>query len=87
MYANIYQIRTNKYNFDKNNYISSIKQKNTNYPQNKPLQGKYLNKRPNSTKYISQPSVKNQNIAYDYSKNLMTKAKPMTNRRTNNSSK
>ena len=54
MYANIYQMRTNKHNFDKNNYnyISSLKQKN-NYQNNKPITGTYLNKRPSSTKYIN----------------------------------
>lgn len=83
MYANIYQMRTNKHNFDKNNYISSLKQKN-NY-QSKPITGTYLNKRPSSTKYINQPQPKNQNMIYDSSKNILTKAKPTTNRRTNSS--
>ena len=81
MYANIYQMRTNKHNLDNNyNYISSIKQKN-NYQNNKPITGTYLNKRPSSTKYINQ----HQNMIYDSSKNIITKAKPMTNRRTNSS--
>ena len=48
MYANIYQIRTNKHKFDKSNYISNINQKN-NY--DRPLAGKYSNKKQSSINY------------------------------------
>jgi hypothetical protein len=83
MYANIYQIRTNKYKFDKNNYISTLNQK-TNY-QDKPMINTYINKRQNSTKYLSQPQMKQQYINYDLQKNSESKTKPQSNRRINSS--
>ena len=81
MYANIYQIRSNKYNLDKNNYISSMNQKNR-YQDDRQIHGTYLNKRPNSTKYIKQKANQNY-INYDLSKNITSKAKPTINRRNN----
>ena len=52
MYANIYQIRSSKYNFDKNIYESNLKQKNI-YPENNQIKMTNLNKRPYSTKYLN----------------------------------
>ena len=83
MYANIYQIRTNKYKFDKNNYISTLNQK-TNY-QDKAMINTYINKRQNSTKYLSQHQMKQQYINYDLQKNSESKTKPQSNRRINSS--
>jgi hypothetical protein len=82
MYANIYQIRSNKYNLDKNNYISSMNQKNR-YQDDRQIHGTYLNKRPNSTKYINQQKTNQNYINYDLSKNITSKAKPTINRRNN----
>lgn len=84
MYANIYQIRSNKYNFDKNNYISTIKQKN-NYNVDKPISGTYLNKRPNSTKYINQNKASHNQIYYDIKKNNASKAMQNISKRINSS--
>lgn len=84
MYANIYQMRTNKYNIDKNNYTSSLKQK-VNYHTNKNTKGTYLNKRINSSKYMNQPNSKQNYINYDTSKNISSKARPLINRRVNSS--
>jgi hypothetical protein len=84
MYANIYQMRTNKYNIDKNNYISSLNQK-INYHPNKTNKETYLNKRTNSTKYMNQANIKQNYINYDASKNIPSKAKPLINRRVNSS--
>ena len=83
MYANIYQIRTNKYKYDKNNYISTLNLKN-NYTD-KPMIDTYLNKRENSTKYLNQPQMKQQYNNYDLQKNSASKTKPSTNRRVNSS--
>ena len=81
MYTNIYQMRINKYNFDKNNYITNIRQKYNH--QDKPSNGTYLNKRPNSTKYINQPQQRQQYINYDASKDTSSKPKNNQNKRVN----
>ena len=81
MYANIYQIRTNKYKFDKNDYISNLNIKN-NY-NDKPMIYNYLNKEQNSTKYLNQPQMKQQYINYDLQKNNAPKTKSSNNRRIN----
>ena len=85
MYANNYQMRTNNVNFDNNNnnYISSLKQKNN--IQNKTISGIYLNKRPNTTKHISQPAGKNRITIYNSSQNIISRTKPIINRRINTS--
>ena len=83
MYANIYQIRSNKFNLDKNNYISTIKQKNKYQDDNRQINGTYLNKRPNSTKYINQPKVNQNYMNYDLGKNNTSRAKPIINRKNN----
>ena len=83
MYANIYQIRSNKFNLDKNNYVSTIKQKNKYQDDNRQINGTYLNKRPNSTKYINQPKVNQNYMNYDLGKNITSKAKSIINRKNN----
>ena len=49
-------MRTNKYKFDKNYYISNLSQ-NINHP-NKAITGTYINIKPNSYKYIENPSYR-----------------------------
>jgi len=83
MYTNIYQMRINKYNFDKNNYITNIRQKYNH--QDKPSNGTYLNKRPISTKYINQPQQRKQYINYDATKDASTKPKNNQAKRVNSS--
>jgi fructosamine-3-kinase len=83
MYANIYQIRSNKFNLDKNNYISTIKQKNKYQDDNRQINGAYSNKRPNSTKYINQPKANQNYMNYDLGKNITSKAKSIINRKNN----
>ena len=68
MYGHIYNFRKNKYNFDENNYISNIRQKNN--PPNKQYTGAYINKRPNSTKYANLPQQKLNYINYDIPNNI-----------------
>ena len=82
MYANIYQIRSNKYNLDKNNYISIIKQKNK-YQDERQNNGTYFNKRPNSIKYMYQSKGNQNYINYDLSKNITSKEKSNINRKNN----
>ena len=84
MYANIYQIRSNKYNLGKNNYISTIKQKNK-YNEEKQLGGTYLNKRTNLTKYINPNKGGYNEINHDISKNNTFKAKQNINKKINSS--
>lgn len=81
MYANIYQMKAYKYNFDKNNYITNTG-KNNNY-SGKPSNGTYLNKRPISTKYINQSQQKKQYINYDTLKNTSYKPNMGINKRVN----
>ncbi len=76
MYADIYEIRTNKYKLDKNPYISNLNPKN-NY-DNKEIINEYLNKRQNSTKYLNQPQMRQQYLNYE------SKTK-QTNKRINSS--
>ena len=83
MYANIYQIRSNKFNLDKNTYISTIKQKNKYQDDNRQSNGTYSNKRPNSTKYINQPKGNQNYMNYDLGKNITSKAKSIINRKNN----
>ena len=83
MYENIYQIRTNKYKSDKNNFLSTLNL-NNNY-NDKPIIDEYLNKRQNSTKYLNQPQTKQQLLNYDLQKNYASKTKPITSRRINSS--
>ena len=83
MYANIYQIRTNKYKFDKDNFISSLNLKNN--INDKAMIDEYLTKRQNSTKYFNQTQTKQQFINYDLQKNDGSKTKPITSRRINSS--
>lgn len=83
MYTNIYQMRINKYNFDKNNYIANIRQKYNH--QDRLSKGTYVNKRPISTKYINQPQQRQQYINYDASKDTSSKPKNNQNKRVNSS--
>ena len=84
MYANIYQIRSSKYNFDKNIYETSIRQKNI-YPEDKQISGAFSNKRTNSSKYINQSKGNQYYINYNLSNNNITKTKPIAKRRINSS--
>ena len=81
MYADIYQMKAYKYNYDKNNYISNTG-KNNNYTA-KPSNKTYLNKRPNSTKFINQPQQKKQYINYDTLKNTSYKPNMANSKRIN----
>ena len=83
MFTNIYQMRINKYNFDKNNYITNIRQKYNH--QDKHSNGSYVNKRPNSTKYINQPQQRQQYINYDATKDTSSKNKNNPSKRVNSS--
>ena len=83
MYTNIYQMRINKYNFDKNNYIANIRQKYNH--QDRLSKGTYVNKRPISTKYINQPQQRQLYINYDASKDTSSKPKNNQNKRVNSS--
>jgi hypothetical protein len=76
-------MRINKYNFDKNNYITNIRQKYNH--QDKPSNGSYANKRPNSTKYINQPQQRQQYINYDATKDTSSKNKNNQSKRVNSS--
>ena len=84
MYSNIYQIRSSKYNFDKNIYETNIRQKNI-YTEYNNINGTYSNKRPNSSKYINQSKGNQYYINYNLPNNNITKAKAITNRRINSS--
>ena len=84
MYANIYQIRSSKYNFDKNIYETNIRHKNI-YPEDKQINGAYSNKRPNSSKYINNSKGNQNYINYNLTNNSITKTKPIINRRINSS--
>jgi hypothetical protein len=79
MYANIYQIRSSKYNFNKNIYESNPNQKNL-YPETNRTN---LNKRPNSTKYINYSKGNQNYINNNISNNNITKSKAFSNKRTN----
>ena len=69
MYANIYQIRTHKSNFDKNNYILSFKQKN-NYNDKHSSRG-YLNKKQTSSNFMqSKSKQENKYINLENSPNI-----------------
>ena len=79
MYSNIYQAKANKYNLDKSNYLLNSKQKNNNFNEN------YINKRPNSTKFLNSTQHIYQDNNYDLLNHIESNPKIPSNYRIKSS--